>query len=251
MKSSRSRLMALTFALWRSADTKVRGMRLLEQAVLVVALSWALSGQIRTNGLPYTVFLLCGISPWFYFKEIVERSLEGSSEYSGLLCAWGCEPAIFCAAQALCALPTLLFWTAVSVAAALFCGISLKAVYLLPYLLFCNLFNAVAQGLLASAFAPLFSAAEEGIQITLPLLFWTTPIVWPFIYAVPDLTVLLMRLNPLFYLTEGMRMWILSGILPPLVHTVLFFGAATATGIFGLFSMNRVWRGLSAQSALR
>ena len=248
---SRSRLLALTFALWRSADMKVRVMRVLEQAVLVVALSWALTGQIRTDGLPYAVFLLCGISPWFYFKEIVERSLECSSEYSGLLSTWGCEPAMFCAAQALCALPTLLLWTVISVTAALFCGISLKAVYLLPYLLLCNMLNAVAQGMLASAFAPLFSAAEEGIQITLPLLFWTTPIVWPFVYAVPDFTLLLMRLNPLFYLTEGMRMWLLSGILPPLVHTVLFFGAASATGVFGLFSMNRVWRGLPSQSALR
>lgn len=244
MIRSGSGLLALTAALWRSVPVGKRMWRLLEQAARTLALAWALGGQIRTDPFPYPVFLLCGLAQWYYFREILQESLECSAQYSRLLCAWGADPALFSLAQAIAALPTLLFWTAASALTALALGIQLGNGLILLALLLCSLFNAVMQGLLAAAFVPLFGQkAGDGLGVTLPVLFWTTPIAWPFSQMASETARFLMRLNPLYCLADGMRVWLTGGI-PSLNIAAPFFAAITVAGLVGLYCMRRVWRAL-------
>ncbi len=246
MIRSGSGLLALTAALWRSVPAGKRIWRLMEQAARAAVLAWALGGQIRTDPLPYPVFLLCGLAQWYYFREILQESLERSMEYSRLLCAWGADPALFSLAQAIASFPTLLFWTAASSLTALAFGIPIRNGLILLILLPCSLFNAVMQGLLAAAFVPLFGQkAGDGLGVTLPVLFWTTPVAWPFSQMASETARFLMRLNPLYCLTEGMRIW-LTGSIPSFNSAALFFAAAGVAGLIGLYCMRRVWRALPA-----
>lgn len=246
MIRSGSGLLALTAALWRSIPAGKRIWRLMEQTARAAALAWALGGQIKTDSLPYPVFLLCGLAQWYYFREILQESLGGSAQYSRLLCAWGADPALFSVAQAIAAFPTLLFWTAASALAALAFGIPIRNGLILLALLPCSLFNGVMQGLLAAAFVPLFGQkAGDGLGVTLPVLFWTTPIAWPFSEMASETARFLMRLNPLYCLSEGMRVWLTGGILSS-NSAASFFAAAGVAGLIGLYCMRRVWRALPA-----
>ncbi len=236
-------IFALTAALWRAADTNERLRRLLEQAVRAAVLAWALGGFMPTDGMPYSVFLFAGLAPWFYFREILYDSLERPRAFLHLFDHQGYDPAWFAVCQAVSALPTLLFWTLVALLTALFAGMPLQNVWLLPYLLLCNVCNAVAQGMFAAAFVPLFpGVASVGLAVSMPFIFWTTPIAWPLASGASEIALFFLRLNPLYYLAEGMRGWLSAGVLPPLAHTVLFVAAAGAVGLIGLLCIRRVWR---------
>lgn len=232
---------ALVLSLWRTIQRRTRLLRLLEDAVFVFVLIFALSRWINTDGIPYYAYLLAGLAPWFYIKEISTDMPALPAAYAVVLTDVRWNMGWLPVAKAFAALPVLLFWGLIAAIAAYMAGAQ-PSFHMLPYLILCNLCNGIAQGLAAAALAPLFPAAMPlGISITLPLLFWTTPIVWP-ASILPAFLLQFTRLNPLFYLTEGMRGILFASAAPSAIHTLLFFGVTILTGAFGLLATQLVWR---------
>lgn len=234
-------IQALAASLWRAVQHRERLLRMLEDIVFTFVLIFALSAWINTGSIPYYAFLLAGLAPWFYLKEIFMDAPGLPAIYTAVLkdTRWNMSWLPF--AKAFAALPVLLFWTLIAIISAYLTGAQVS-LNLLPYIVLCNLCNGIAQGLVAAAFAPLFPVAAHGtVAITLPLLFWTMPIVWP-AYILPDFMLNYTRLNPFFYLTEGMRDALFASSLPSSAHTLLFFGITLVIGAFGLLVMLFVWR---------
>lgn len=241
-----SGLLALTATLWRSFPAGKRIWWLTEETARAAVLVFALGSQIRTDPIPYPVFLLCGLAQWYYFREILQETLNSSMQYSRLLSAWGAAPVLFSLAQAITALPTLLFWMTSSVLTALAYGIPFRNCIALLALIPFSLFNGMMQGLFAAAFIPLLGRkAGDGLGLTLPVLFWTTPIAWPFAQTASETAHFLMRLNPLYCLSDGMRI-LLTGGTSYMNFIAPFFAAAGVAGLIGMFCMSRVWRALPA-----
>jgi ABC-type polysaccharide/polyol phosphate export permease len=238
--------MALTKAIWGMQGVRARLLRLLEDAVTACLLLFALSRWAHTRGMPYAVFLLCGLAPWFYIKEIYTDSPALPMLFGPLLVANKRNVAWLGFCKAVTALPTLLFWRAAAALCAMLMGYGVAGLYLLPYFLLCTLINGAAQSLLASAFSPLApSTLTKGLAITLPILFWTTPIVWP-AYAFSNAMRLFARLNPLYYLCESLRTMLTAGTLPDWRHTLAFFIVSAAMGVLGYIATARVWGGARA-----
>lgn len=234
-------IQALVASLWRAAQHRERFFRLLEDMVFAFVLIFALSAWINTGNVPYYAFLLAGLAPWFYLKEIVMDAAGLPAIYAPMLKDTLRNLNWLPFAKAFAAVPVLLFWMLIAIISAYLTGARVS-LHLLPYLVLCNLINGIAQGLVAAAFAPLFPiAAHSTAAITLPLLFWTMPIVWP-AYILPDFMLRFTRLNPFFYLTEGMRDALFAGSLPSSLHTLLFFGVTLVIGAFGLLAMLYIWR---------
>lgn len=215
--------------------------RLLEQAVLAVFLCLALSAWIGVDGAPYASFLLGGLAPWFYFREILT---DLPQQPSLLAAAWrrqGISPIYIPVNQAIAALPTLLIWTGIALAVHALQAGAYGNLILLPYMLLCSLYNAVAQGMMISAFIPLMpgGAINVGLSVTLPFLFWSTPLAWPYL-SQGGIFELMMQLNPLYYLAEALR-GALYGGMPSLQHTLLFFLMTTGAGVLGYLLTKRVW----------
>lgn len=241
-----SRILLLACALFRLTGGRRRLFHFLEQAVTAAVLLFALQSFITVD-MPYAVFLFSGLAPWYYFKEVVLSLFDQPARIRSLFGANGYAPSWFPTGQALASLPTLLLWTGICVLLVILLRMPLSRLWLIAYFLFCNVFNAAAQGMFAAAFLPLFPGkAEEGLAITMPYFFWTAPIVWPVAQTLSGFLLLLMRLNPLYYLADCLRRILLNGSLPSLEHTVIFFISVAFVGLLGQLCLRRVWRSSAA-----
>ena len=241
-----NRFFLLAAVLYRRYGRHERLRSVLEQAVTAAALFFALRAFIPVQGMPYAVFLLSGLAPWFYFREVLFAILEEPEGVKSIFGANGYSPSLFPTGQAVAALPTLLLWTGVCLLVALLYGVALQRLWLLVYFVACNACNAAAQGMFAAAFLPLFpSGGSKGLAITMPYFFWTSPIVWPAGHFT-GLLLFMMRLNPMYYLADCLRSIIASGTLPAVEHTAVFFAAVAVTGLVGMLCLRRVWRSCGA-----
>lgn len=238
-----NRILLLACTLFRLTGKRKRLFSFAEQAVTAVVLLVALRRFISVEAMPYAVFLFSGLAPWYYFREVIFALFDQPARVRSLFGADGYAPSWFPAGTALAALPTLLLWTAVCIFLALLLRIPLARVWLIAYFLFCNVFNATAQGMFAAAFLPLFPGnAAEGLAVTMPYFFWTAPIVWPLAQTLPGFLLFMMRLNPMYYLADCLRGILAYGTLPPLEHTAIFFLSVTFVGMLGQLFLNRVWK---------
>ncbi len=241
-----NRFFLLAAVLYRRYGRHARLRSVLEQAVTAAALFFALRAFISVQGMPYAVFLLGGLAPWFYFREVLFSILEEPEGIKSIFGADGYSPSLFPAGQAVAALPTLLLWTGVCLLVALLYGVALQRLWLLLYFVACSACNAAAQGMFAAAFLPLFPAGgSKGLAITMPYFFWTSPIVWP-AGNFTGLLLFMMRLNPMYYLADCLRSIVTSGVLPTVEHGAVFFAAVTVTGLVGMRCLRRVWRSSGA-----
>ncbi|HWR24491.1 MAG TPA: hypothetical protein VN366_13520 [Feifaniaceae bacterium] len=244
---SHNRILLLARALFRLADGRRRLFAFFEQAVTAVVLLLALRPFIAADPLPYAVFLFSGLAPWYYFKEVLFALFDQPARVRSLFGPDGYAPSWFPAGQALAALPTLLLWTGVCILAAFLFRMPPARIWLVAYFIICNVFNAAAQGMFAAAFMPLFPGnAQEGLSVTVPFMFWTSPVAWPVARTLSGLPLFLMRLNPLFYLADCLRGILQYGALPPLEHTAIFFVSVAFVGVLGQLCLNRVWKSSAA-----
>lgn len=243
----KNRILMLACALFRLTGTRKRLFGFAEQAVTAVVLLVALRGFIAVEAMPYAVFLFSGLAPWYYFREVMFALFDQPARIRGLFGADGYAPSWFPAGSALAALPILLMWTGICILLALILRIPLTRLWLIAYFLFCNVFNAAAQGMFAAAFLPLFPGnADEGLAITMPYFFWTAPIVWPVAQTLSGLLLFMMRLNPIYYLADCLRGVLMHGILPTFEHTAIFFLSVAFVGILGQVCLRRVWKSCAA-----
>ncbi len=205
----------------------------------------ALSPHIATD-MPYAVYILPGLSSWFYAKEILSKSIVLPRHFLPFMRGYGYHPILLSCGIALSSLPTLLIWSAITCIAAAVSGLSLTGYYLIPYLLLANFLNAVTQSFTTVALAPLFPRlTSAGLRMMLLLLFWTSPIIYP-AANLHGMGLFLARLNPLYYLCESMR-GLTSGHIPSLTHTAMYFGFMLAMILADLILVKLVHQRALAQ----
>ena len=242
-----NRIFLLSCALFRMAGTRKRLFGFAEQAITALVLLFALRSFIPMDTIPYAIFLFCGLAPWYYFREVLLALLDQPARLRGLFGPDGYAPSWLPAGHALAALPTLVLWTAICIFVAVLFKMPLMRLWLIPYFLFCNVFNAIAQGMFAAAFLPLFPGnAQEGLAVTMPYFFWTSPVAWPVAQTLSGLLLFMMRLNPMYYLADCLRGILAHGTLPPFEHTAIFFLSISVVGLLGQFCLRRVWRSCAA-----
>lgn len=242
-----NRIWVLTCALFRLTEPRRRLIAFAEQAVTGVALLFALRGFIAVEAMPYAVFLFSGLAPWYYFREVMFALFDQPARLRSLFGADGFAPSWFPIGSALAALPTLLLWTGICILLALILRMPLTRLWLIAYFLLCNVFNAAAQGMFAAAFLPLFPGnAEDGLSVTMPYFFWTAPIVWPVAQNLSGFLLLMLRLNPMYYLADCLRGILMYGTLPNFEHTAIFFLSVAFVGVVGQLCLGRVWKNCAA-----
>lgn len=235
-------ILILTAAMFRAMGRNRRLLRLAEEGALAVALVFALRGFVN-SGAPYAVYLFCGLAQWFYFRETLLAILDMPAQSVYLFDREGYDPFWYPTAQALAALPTLLLWTGAALLLALVYRLPVT-LWQLSYLFPCAVYNAAAQGMFAAAFLPLMrGGAREGVEITMTIFFWTSPVAWPAGEGITGLGLLMFRLNPMYVLCETMRAGMGAGIAPMAWELALFLAATFFVGLAGYLCMRRAWRG--------
>ncbi len=164
--------------------------------------------QTRTyGGVPFILWMLAGLVPWFYFNEAVSGGARCLVEYSYLVKKVVFRFEILPIVKAVSALYVHAFFALICVlltcAYASFPGIFLLQIFYYSGAMF---FLVIALSYGTSAISVLFQDNVQIVSIALQIGVWFTPIMWNLQdLALPKALILLFKLNPMYYIVYGYR----------------------------------------------
>ena len=182
----------------------------------------------------YAVWLLSGILPFWVFRSGLLFAYDTLRSSDRAFAAMGCPMPLTVLAQVLCpALAGFAVLVAFCLIQSLAFGVGVAFWPAVYYWLCAGLFSWT-QAVLLGAAAMLFPAKPEEIRLGLFWAFWLTPIAWP-VHVLPPLLQTMFRLNPLTYVSEGMRATLLNtGAASSLRFAIWFYAVAGACLFAGM-----------------
>ena len=181
------------------------------------------------NNYPFILWLMTGIIPWFFFSEALSGGSNSVVEYSYLVKKVLFRVSTLPIVKIISALVIHLFFIAVMVGFFLAYGYRLDLYALqLFYYLFAMMFFLLGLTWLTSALAVFIKDVGQVIAVFIQFGFWMTPIFWS-IDILPAKYQIYIKLNPIYYLTEGYR--------DALIHKVWFWEHHFYTMYFWMVSL--------------
>lgn len=164
-----------------------------------------LKAGTTTGGIPFIVYLLCGIIVWFFFSDTVVSATNCFREYSYLVKKVIFNYKILPTTKLLSNLYTHLFFIAVTFILTSLYGYTptLYSLQIIYYLFALIVFISGITWITASL-QPFFTDLTQLIGVVLQVLMWGTPILWNVEMLSPTLQTIF-KLNPLYYIVIGYR----------------------------------------------
>lgn len=191
----------------------------------------AFRGAAAPDGVPFALWLIVGITPWFFFAEGLVTSTSSFIDYAFLVKKVPFDisiiPSIKLTSSAFVHLVVWLIVMGIVIASGYPPSLAwLQAIYYFIALAF--LISGL--GLLSASVTPFYRDASHIVGASLQFLFWLTPIGWSIANArdvLPPVWAHVLELNPLYYIVEGLR--------DTLLHGRPFWYRATLAGYFWAF----------------
>jgi lipopolysaccharide transport system permease protein len=206
------------FLVWRDMKVRYRQTYLgilwaILQPTIAVSVFSIFFGKlvgVPSNGMPYPLFVLCGLVPWNFFSRAVGSmtgSLIGSQELVKRV--YFPRIAIPMSAMLSCVMDMVPGFAIVLVALAVFATAPAVQVVLLPVFVLVMMAAVLGLGLALSAWNVRFRDIGYIVPFALQILLFMTPIVYPG-SLVPDAWRPLYSLNPMVGIVEAIR-WCVVG----------------------------------------
>ena len=161
---------------------------------------------------PYILWLVAGIIPWFFFSESLGNATNSILEYSYLVKNVVFKVSVIPVIKILSVLFIHLFFIVVIFLAFLAYGYKPRLCNLqIVYYLFSMIVLVVGLSWITSSLVIFVKDVGQVVGMFLQFGFWFTPILWN-IKMLPEKYQTLMKLNPVYYITEGYRNSFISGI---------------------------------------
>ncbi|MDN4620686.1 ABC transporter permease [Paenibacillus sp. PsM32] len=169
------------------------------------------SGDV--SSVPFILWFIAGIIPWFFFSESVSSATGVFSEYAYLVKKVVFKIELLPIVKIVSALFVHLFFI-------LFIYIiysiyghypDFMDIQILYYLL-CSVVLVFAVSIFTSSIVLFFKDLNQIITIILQIGFWFTPIGWP-VTMLSNFWILIFKLNPMFYIVQGYRDTLIDDIL--------------------------------------
>lgn len=181
-------------------------------AVMWFAFTYGLKIGKIDNTVPFAMWLMIGIIPWFYVSENVTGSVKCLVEYSFLIKNINFRPGIIPLIKILTNSLIHLFFILILAAICLAYGY-------LPTIYWFQVFYYMLGGIILTlGLSWCFSSIQLFIrdcghllEVAVQIFFWATPIIWSY-KMLPEKFYFLMKLNPVFYLIEGYRNTFIYGV---------------------------------------
>jgi ABC-type polysaccharide/polyol phosphate export permease len=160
---------------------------------------------VPVDNVPYLLWLLCGLVPWFFFSEALINSTNSLLEYSYLVKKVVFKISILPIVKIISSLFVHLFFLIFIEYVFIFYGF-IPTVYNIQivYYLFCMISLLVSLTYLTSSVVIFFRDLSQIIAIVMQFGVWLTPIMWrPEMFS--DKYQNIFKINPLYYITEGYR----------------------------------------------
>jgi len=157
------------------------------------------------NGMHFELWLICGLIPWFFISETLTSTAGSLFEYSDLIAKTSFKVSI---------IPIIKLFTGLFIHLLFIVALSIFAmtngytpnIYWIQifYLLFAVFVLLTGLAWLISSITVYFKDMKTIINILISIMFWATPIIWPYSVLTGNLKYIAL-LNPFFYIIEGYR----------------------------------------------
>lgn len=187
------------------------------QPVITVLLYWFVfefglhqkASDLRTGiEIPFVMWLMAGLVPWFYFQEAMNGGTGVLVEYSYLVKKVVFQIDTLPVVKMISALFTHLFFVAFAIVVFWIMGYPPDLYTLLViYYSVCMIVLTTGIVYATSAVTVFFRDMKEVVAILLQIGMWATPIMWNFeaMTQIPGWAAALLKLNPMYYVVSGYR----------------------------------------------
>ena len=196
-------------------------------------------GATVDDGVPYSLWLICGLVPWFYFSEAWLGTCNSMLEYSFLVKKVVFRIDILPLVKVISSFIVHAFFSLLMLVVAMLFGFS-PDLYTLQiiYYMFCLVMLITMLGILTSAITVFFRDFSQLINVLIQIGVWLVPIMWNINGdQIPDSFKWIFKFNPLYYIIMGYR--------DAIVYKQWFWEAPMLTlyfwlfvGLLGLFAIN-------------
>lgn len=187
------------------------------QPVITVLLYWFVfekglnskATDLRTGiEIPFVLWLMAGLVPWFYFQETMNGGTGVLVEYSYLVKKVVFQIDTLPVVKMISALFTHLFFVVFTIIVFACMGY-FPDFYVLQVVYYSVCMILFTTGLVYafSAVTVFFRDMKEVVAILLQIGMWVTPIMWNFesMVQIPGWAAVLLKLNPMYYIVAGYR----------------------------------------------
>lgn len=207
------------------------------QPLSLIFLFWFLFefafGITEMEGMPYVLWFIIGLIPWFFFSDAWSNATNALTQYSFLVKKMVFKVEILPTVKIVSSLLTSVIFHAILVAVLIIYGeggrLSSLAVL---YYLFCTFVLVTGLGFLTSAIVVFFKDMRQLLTIILQFGIYLTPILWPKSF-IPESWHWFITLNPMAYIVDGYRSAIFGRELFDPVSTAIFWVTTIAILIIG------------------
>ena len=187
------------------------------QPVITVLLYWFVfefglhqkASDLRTGiEIPFVMWLMAGLVPWFYFQEAMNGGTGVLVEYSYLVKKVVFQIDTLPVVKMISALFTHLFFVVFAIVVFWIMGYPPDLYTLLViYYSVCMIVLTTGIVYATSAVTVFFRDMKEVVAILLQIGMWVTPIMWNFeaMTQIPGWAAALLKLNPMYYIVSGYR----------------------------------------------
>ncbi len=180
------------------------------QPIVTILVYWfvfefGLKSGSPVPGVPFVVWFVSGLIPWFFFQEALMNATNCMAEYSYLVKKVVFKISILPVVKTISALFVhLVFIGFLLVVAAVYKFYPSIYTIQLIYYSFCTFCLALALSYGTCAMIVFFKDLGQLISIFLQIGMWMTPIMWSYTIIKPSLR-WIVKLNPMYYIVEGYR----------------------------------------------
>ena len=174
--------------------------------VIWFAFTYGLRAGATDSGFPYGAWLIGGIIPWLFISQTMIVSCMAINDYSYLIKKTSFPVVMIPIIKIFSGLLIHLFIIVCVMLLLIFAYDIYPTIYWLQifYYLFTIIVLLTGIGLFVASVNVFVKDMAHIINIVVTMLFWATPIIWPFTMLTGNLKYLAL-LNPFFYITEGYR----------------------------------------------
>lgn len=212
------------------------------QPIVTILVYWfvfefGLKAGSPITGVPFILWFMAGLIPWFFFQEALTNATSCMLEYSYLVKKVVFKISILPIVKIISALFVhLVFIGFLFVVGSIYEFYPSKYTVQLIYYSFCTFVMVLAISYATSAIVIFFKDLGQIINIFLQVGMWVTPIMWSYT-IVPKQFQWIVKLNPMYYIAEGYRDTIINHVwfFERYFQTVYFW--TITLGLFALGAM--------------
>ena len=157
------------------------------------------------EGVPFILWLLAGLVPWFFFSESLQSATTSILDNSFLVKKVVFRVALLPIVKLMSALAIHLFFILFTLGIFIYHGYYPSIYWLqIGYYLFATVVLVLGLSWITSSVVIFFRDLGQIVTMVLQFGFWITPVIWS-VSIMPKEYIGLIQLNPVYYLVQGYR----------------------------------------------